>query len=265
MSHALLQPSCRQQSPTKTAHDKIHCSRNYQFRLALEGNVSKYTTSHCLLLAALDSCCWPCPLKLFQLQLSLSTGFLHWFTLTRINILFEYHGQPKPLWEVSSSMTPHVKITFSLLNIWLIFIQPRKEGSFAFECQLTCPHVCIISIYLLDIAAWGFHLERYLQPCQILPDSALVSTRFNPRLALVRPSNLLVSKIWHFSMSWWQKWPLYLTLFMFLAQKQLHSSQNSSNRALLTVNAPANTALLISLALLFTVSSSTEISGRTTP
>lgn len=161
--------------------------------------------------------------------------------------------------------SPHVKITFSLLNIWLIFIQPRKEGSFAFECQLTCPHVCIISIYLLDIAAWGFHLERYLQPCQILPDSALVSTRFNPRLALVRPSNLLVSKIWHFSMSWWQKWPLYLTLFMFLAQKQLHSSQNSSNRALLTVNAPANTALLISLALLFTVSSSTEISGRTTP
>lgn len=64
------------------------CSRNNQFHLSSEGNVSIRTTSRCLLTAAHDSCCSAAA----RLP---SAGFLQLFTFTRISILPEYHSQPK--------------------------------------------------------------------------------------------------------------------------------------------------------------------------
>ena len=52
-AHTALSRGCLQwQHPTKTAYANIHYSRMIQFLLALEGNLSKGTTSQCLLSAA---------------------------------------------------------------------------------------------------------------------------------------------------------------------------------------------------------------------
>ena len=77
---------CQRQYPQKLPMPK--CSKNNQFLLSSEGNVSKRTTSRCLLSTAHDSCCSAAA----RLP---SAGFLQLLTLTRISILSEYHSQPK--------------------------------------------------------------------------------------------------------------------------------------------------------------------------
>ena len=119
---------CRWQYPQKLPIPE--CSRNNQFLLSSEGNVSKRTTSRCLLSAAHDRCCSAAA----RLP---SAGFLQLFTLTRISIL--PHSQPKPC-----KMSPLWPPLPSCLNdTWLFCIQASNQWHREnLRSSLVCPSGC---------------------------------------------------------------------------------------------------------------------------
>lgn len=75
IAHGWLQAGCQRQYLTKTAYAKVPCSRNILLLLASEGSRSESITSRCLLSAALNSRCRPCPLMPTHLLLGLSSVY----------------------------------------------------------------------------------------------------------------------------------------------------------------------------------------------